>query len=1053
MNPKIMAALISIVTLLAFSAESSAIQSQTAPSFRFQDSPMWQSGGPDSRSYQPPTSQQYSQPYRIPNSVGPSQTYVPQQSAQTYRMHAQGGATHQYRDNAHLQSQSGTQYGLPPIPFARSGSFPKSSSNVPRLYGRSSYAKWRDNQSLLSRSYEQSSIRREVPKRDPSSMAAKQDQEPRKIIQLRSPSQFKKQVVQVKQPLAPKQEPIQPLPIEKPPAPKQIVKPQMPVVQEDPGALEFRAREPVVRKPVVPTPTEPSPFAPEPKDPSPFAPETAELSPFAPKQPQPPAFEPKQTPPPEPSSFAAPETSPKNDFVPTPPASNQFKVAQENVPSSFAPPKPLANGSETAWSTKKVEPKFQPKPVQEDPIFEVKTPAPTQPKPTHEFSIRKPVESQFAPPAPLSNSDWQKSELSLTPTPKSTFEKTPSTPKSEKIKIETVTTAQKTNSRKADLILEKGARKTGWFTTLAWILIPLLGLLGLGFLLKKFMGSNSDRYREYQNEAVQYSRPTRYQEYENSADQRSVRTSSEVARAKTKTEQPVRLMQVESAPATQTSNAIPSTTRIKSKSASFEKARSRFESDEIDNLVTESSVTNNRIKKSDELTVYSSSSSGTSCNTNLEESCCNSTTGCESDRDDLTFIHGIDEEAQKAFYGAGYYRFSQLANADEADLKKALVNSNVKYKNANVRTWKALAEKTAMLPQYRRAGESPTVSSRVVTQRDKTKVTKKTVVENKVVKKPVAKKQVVEVQSDNLTRLRGIDSEASKLLRESGIESYKQLYDAGPARLASIFSSAGPKFASVDTSQWTSQAKFAVENDWDGLNNWWQENPEQTATSTKVVKKPVAKMQIVEVQSDNLTRLRGIDSEASKLLRESGIESYKQLYDAGPARLASIFSGAGPKFASVDTSQWTSQAKFAVENDWDGLNNWWQENPGQTAASTKQEMTPQKPVETKPTQTAASTNGNSSDLDDLTLIKGIGSATKRHLKKHGITSFAHIAESTTDRFEEIFSNTGNRFQKLNFETWAEQAKALMASGGTVNPGFVARLADISSTMPGTTTGG
>ena len=38
MNRKIMAAFISIVTLLVVGAETSALQSQTAPSFRFQDS-------------------------------------------------------------------------------------------------------------------------------------------------------------------------------------------------------------------------------------------------------------------------------------------------------------------------------------------------------------------------------------------------------------------------------------------------------------------------------------------------------------------------------------------------------------------------------------------------------------------------------------------------------------------------------------------------------------------------------------------------------------------------------------------------------------------------------------------------------------------------------------------------------------------------------------------------------------------------------------------------------------------------------------------------------
>ena len=924
MNRKIMAAFISIVILLVVGAEASALQSQTSPSFHFQDSMARQSTGSTSSSYQIPsrplTSQQYDRPYGISNSVGPSQTYVPQQPVQPY-----------------FNRPSVTQYNLPPRPFARSGIFAEPTSRVTRSYSRSSYDKWRDQQNYLSRSYRKPSTRPEVPNRAPSSLPAEQ---PRRIIQLRSPNKAEKQVVESKQAPVPKQEAIKPLPIEKPPAPEQIVKPQMPI-EPDPGAFQFPASEPVVSTPVTPPKTESAPLATEPTEPSTFVPQPTEPAPIAAKQaePSPLATEPSPlTPekiePPAPSTFAPP----KSDFVPTPPASNQFKVnldVQENPVPTFAPPKLPSNEL-----TKKVEPKFQPKPVQEDSFFEK---VPAQPKLNNDFShSNKRTGNQFVPS-----------------TPKPRFENVPKTPKSEKIKFESLD--QKTAARKTDLILEKdAARKKGWSTALAWILIPLLGLIGLGFLLKKLKGSNqSEWYREHQNEEVQYSKPTRYQEYEGRDDERAVRTAPEVSRGKSNLNQPLKVQPVESSLESSNSVDVVESAPVlsqasKTNPAAFEKARSRFESDEIGNLVAESNTSIDRVENSGKPTVCSTetSRSRTSCDTNLE-SCCNGKTGCENDCDDLTFIHGIDEETQKALYSAGYYRFSQLANADEVDLKRALVNSNIEYRNSNTRTWKALAEKAAMLPQFRRTGESPTGSNRVTTsQTEKSEVRSKVPVVNKAVEKPVAKKQIVEEQSDNLTRLRGIDSAAAKVLRESGILSYKQLYEAGPARLASIFSSAGPKFASIDTSQWTAQSKFALDNDWVGLNKWWHDNPvEQTDTK-------------------------------------------------------------------------------------------------------KQEMPAQKPIDTKPAQTPVSTSGNSSGgVDDLTLIKGIGSATKRHLKKHGITSYAHIAESTTDRFEEVFRDTGNRFQTLNFETWAEQAKALMASGGTVSTGFVSGLANISSTLPSTTTGG
>ena len=191
-------------------------------------------------------------------------------------------------------------------------------------------------------------------------------------------------------------------------------------VEPDPGAFQFPASEPVVSTPVTPPKTEPLPFAPEPTEPSTFVPQPtepsrfaankaesshfaakqAEPSPFPTEPSEPSAFTPEKIEPPVPSTFAPP----KSDFVATPPASNQFKVnldVQENPVPTFAPPKLFG-----------------------------------QPKLNNHFSqSNKLAEHQFVPS-----------------TLKPRFENVPKTPKSEKIRFESLD--RKTAARKTDLILE-----------------------------------------------------------------------------------------------------------------------------------------------------------------------------------------------------------------------------------------------------------------------------------------------------------------------------------------------------------------------------------------------------------------------------------------------------------------------------------------------------------------------------------------------------------------------------------------------------------------------
>jgi large subunit ribosomal protein L21 len=69
----------------------------------------------------------------------------------------------------------------------------------------------------------------------------------------------------------------------------------------------------------------------------------------------------------------------------------------------------------------------------------------------------------------------------------------------------------------------------------------------------------------------------------------------------------------------------------------------------------------------------------------------------------------------------------------------------------------------------------------------------------------------------------------------------------------------------------------------------------------------------------------------------------------------------------------------------------------------------------------------SAKADDLEIIEGIGPKINGLLKAAGIVSFAQLAETSTDRLQEILKAAGSRYATHNPGTWPEQAK-LAAEG-------------------------
>jgi predicted flap endonuclease-1-like 5' DNA nuclease len=167
--------------------------------------------------------------------------------------------------------------------------------------------------------------------------------------------------------------------------------------------------------------------------------------------------------------------------------------------------------------------------------------------------------------------------------------------------------------------------------------------------------------------------------------------------------------------------------------------------------------------------------------------------------DDLTQLAGIGTKSARALTAAGMATYASLAEANEQQVRKALLEASM-LPPGDVATWpsqaayaakgdwQGLTKYNAKHPQ-RGAGKPKAAST------------------------PASS---APAQVDDLTQLSGIGPRMSSILADAGVTSYGGLQHTSGDELRRIVSAAGvlPP-SSLDT--WPTQASYAVKGDWNGL--------------------------------------------------------------------------------------------------------------------------------------------------------------------------------------------------------------------------------------------
>jgi len=180
------------------------------------------------------------------------------------------------------------------------------------------------------------------------------------------------------------------------------------------------------------------------------------------------------------------------------------------------------------------------------------------------------------------------------------------------------------------------------------------------------------------------------------------------------------------------------------------------------------------------------------------------------------------------------------------------------------------------------------------------------------------------VKSDNLQIIEGIGPKMESVLKENGIDSHTTLGDKSLDEIQAILNKYGDKYKIIDPKSWASQAKLAGKGDFDELINLQKSlntgKSNTSGTSDSKLEKYLIKIGALKAfKQDDLKAIEGIGPATDKLLRENGINSWRDLANSSAERIKAILTGAGSRFALGDPTTWPKQAELAADGKFDEL--------------------------------------------------------------------------------------------------------------------------------------
>jgi predicted flap endonuclease-1-like 5' DNA nuclease len=260
---------------------------------------------------------------------------------------------------------------------------------------------------------------------------------------------------------------------------------------------------------------------------------------------------------------------------------------------------------------------------------------------------------------------------------------------------------------------------------------------------------------------------------------------------------------------------------------------------------------------------------------------------------------------------------------------------------------------------------------------------------------------------DDLTRIRGIDSEMQKRLQETGIRRFQDIAALSAFNVKRL-------------------------NDRLGLNDRikqedWIGQAQALATGGDYSPAPVAQP---TGPDDDLTRIRGIDSEMQKRLKEAGIRRFQDIAALSAFNVKRLNDRLGLN-DRIKQEDWVGQAQALATGGK------YSRDPVAAPISSGSEFRGSgAPVKAE--------EGDADLDDDLTRIRGIDSEMQKRLQEAGMRRFQDIAALSAFNVKRLNDRLGLN-DRIKQEDWVGQAQVLLTGGET----YYSRRVDRGMPVPPT----
>jgi predicted flap endonuclease-1-like 5' DNA nuclease len=315
--------------------------------------------------------------------------------------------------------------------------------------------------------------------------------------------------------------------------------------------------------------------------------------------------------------------------------------------------------------------------------------------------------------------------------------------------------------------------------------------------------------------------------------------------------------------------------------------------------------------------------------------------------------------------------------------------------------------------------------------------------------------------SDDLTRIRGIDTGIQRLLKDSGIRRFQDLAGLTAADVKGLNERLGVK-GRVEQENWLGQAQILAT----GGATYYSRRvdrgmpvPDLVEPASLAPAAPAPKAAepgtlpraaTAKGPSDDLTRIRGIDGGVQKQLNELGIRHFQELATLNATDIKSLAERLGVA-GRIEQENWLGQAQILAIG-------------GETYYSRRLDRGTPVPAAAEPTSAAPAAAATPAaafqpaapvglgalrsvrsdallgaeatrlprawtEADDLKRIRGIGVLIEKKLNSLGVTHYEQVANWTGADIERI-SNILDFKGRIERENWIEQARILATGGQT-----------------------